>query len=52
MAVTSGDEFMLGKDSAAQAVPGLQHKGDFLQIKLLLLVKGRVMSSYCNLLLL
>lgn len=44
MAVTSWDEFMLSKDSAAQDVPGLQHKGDFLQIKLLLLVKGQVMS--------
>lgn len=44
-----GDKFVLGKDSAAEIVPSLQHKGDFLQIKLLFLVKGQAMS-FCNLL--
>ncbi len=31
---------MLGKDCAAQIVPGLKRKGDFLQITLLLLVNN------------
>lgn len=50
------DEFMLGKDSAAQIVPGLHRKGDFLQITLLLLVNNTkdewwATGIYCNLLL-
>lgn len=48
---------MLGKDSAAQTVPGLQRKGDFLQITLFLFVNNTkdewwATGLYCNLLLL